>query len=121
MLLLCCGCLGAGGYFIYRVMQDTEREAEDAVAAYLDDLRDGDYDDAYDKLCTDERDEETRAEFARRMETRPQLREFRVNDVGSTSDGDYTVEVELTYDNNETDTENITVIVDDDTDMKVCP
>lgn len=122
VLLLCCGCIGGFGYFVYRITEDMEDDARGAVSDYLDDVKNERYSDAYDSLCDEARDDQTEAEFTQEMQARAKkFSDFDVTDSSVGGDGDYTIKVKLTFPDNSTDRENYDVVIEGDNDLRVCP
>lgn len=121
VLILCCGCVGGFGYFVYRIAEDTEDDAREAVVTYLEDIQAERYGDAYDSLCDEVRDDQTEQEFVDEMSSRPKkFNDFEVTDT-SLEDGDYLVKVTLKFPDNTTDRERYNVVIEGESDLRVCP
>ena len=64
VLAVCClGGLG-GGFWLYRTFQDAAGPARSATAAYIDDVRAGNYQSAYGRLCKQARDSTSQEEYS---------------------------------------------------------
>lgn len=116
VLLLCCGCLGGGAWLFKNVLDQSKEDAKDAVAQYLEFLKDGDYDRAYDAQCRSLRNDETAQEFAARMaEPANAVTDYDVGNV-SLGDGDvtYRVKVDITRGDGDEDSQRINVEADGD-------
>jgi hypothetical protein len=80
--ILCCGGgLAAGIGLIVTGMEAVNERARAAVGSYLDDVRAGRYDDAYEALCPELRQRESAREFADRLEDEPSISGYDLRDV----------------------------------------
>ncbi|MEU6073633.1 DUF4878 domain-containing protein [Micromonospora sp. NPDC047074] len=65
VLAVCCAGGVGGGFWLYRTYDSAAEPARDATSAYLDDVRAGNYQAAYGRLCASTRDVTTPEEFTR--------------------------------------------------------
>jgi hypothetical protein len=80
--VLCCGGgLTAGIGLIITGTQAINERAQVAVGSYLDDVRAGRYDDAYEALCPELRQRESAREFADRVADEPSITGYDLRDV----------------------------------------
>ncbi|HWS39517.1 MAG TPA: hypothetical protein VN408_43080 [Actinoplanes sp.] len=95
LVLVCGGGAIAGGGFLTAFSSALDEQAGVVVSRYLDDLRDRDFEGAYQQLCEDARLDETPADFTGRMQG---LEPFEDYEVGDLSLGmRITVPVQLLY------------------------
>ncbi|MCX4388196.1 DUF4878 domain-containing protein [Micromonospora peucetia] len=77
VVALCClGGLG-GGFWLYRTYDNAAGPAREATAAYLDDVRAGDYQAAYGRLCERVREVTTPEEFTRVQSAQEKIRSYK--------------------------------------------
>jgi hypothetical protein len=72
---------GVGGYLIYRNVDGRMGSPEDAVAAFYDDIQDGDYSRAYDRTCDELKAEIPEDEFTTIVIRRP-FTSYKIGHVG---------------------------------------
>ena len=90
--VLCCGGgLVAGIGLIVTGMQAINERAQVAVGSYLDDVRAGRYDDAYEALCPEMRRRESAREFADRLADEPSISGYDLRDAQVPNNADATV------------------------------
>jgi hypothetical protein len=90
--VLCCGGgLVAGVGLVITGTQAINERAQVAVGSYLDDVRAGRYDDAYDALCPELRRRESAREFADRVADEPSISGYDLRDVQVASNADAAV------------------------------
>jgi hypothetical protein len=93
--VLCCGAGGTA--LVGLVVTQTEafnEQAEAVVGGYFDALAQEDYGEAYDLLCDDIQELESREGFAARVAEEPRVTSYSVGDVSLT---DLTVPADVTY------------------------
>jgi len=86
LVLLCVG--GVGGFVGLsvlgaRVIRD---EAAQAVTAYLSDLRDGQFGRAWTRLCPDQKQRVSSAEFVSAQQAQPRITQFSLGEVAISPD-----------------------------------
>jgi hypothetical protein len=115
-------CCGAGGTALVGLMitgTEAVNEQVQAVAGdYFDALREQKYNEAYDLLCDDLREEETPQEFGSRMSREPRIASYTFEDVDLV---DLSLPTDLTYTNGDRD--SVRVAMDQDTgsgEFRVC-
>lgn len=62
VLVLCCGGLAVGGFFLFRTVKDAIGPVQDSAVSFVQDLEHDDPGSAYDKLCA-----ATQARFPREL------------------------------------------------------
>jgi hypothetical protein len=81
-VLLCCGGgLAAGIGLVVTGTQAINERARAAVGGYLDDVRAGRYQEAYDALCPELRRLESPRQFAERLRDEPSISGYDLRDV----------------------------------------
>ncbi|MFJ6198571.1 hypothetical protein [Micromonospora sp. NPDC092111] len=116
VLAVCCVGGAVGGWFIYGAAKDTLTPVREATTTYLDAVRAGDHQRAYDQLCARERERTTAAEFAQRQTTQPRLVGYDVDGVHVNNTNGLvrgTVTVRLTTDGGGTRTQVFTLLKED--------
>jgi hypothetical protein len=106
-LLLCCG--GGTAALVGLAVAGTQALDEQGRAVtgdYYGALVDDRYAEAYDLLCRDLRERESRAEFERRVTAEPAITSYRVGDVDL---NDLTVPVDVTLDGGGQETQRVTL------------
>ncbi|MFC0532588.1 Rv0361 family membrane protein [Phytohabitans kaempferiae] len=94
-VVLCCGAGGAALFGL--VVTQTEafnEQARTVVGDYFDSIAEGKYQDAYNLLCDDVREDESPNEFAARVAAEPRITSYRVGEVSLTR---LTVPADVTY------------------------
>ena len=95
VVLLVCGVgTVAGVGFLTSATSAVGEQAEVTVSRFLDELRERDFDGAYQQLCQATRDEESQADFAARMAGSEPIRSYRVGEFDLVRGS---VPVDLTY------------------------
>jgi hypothetical protein len=76
-------CLGgiAGGYAIFRSVSNAVAPAREAATSYVDDVRAGNYQSAYGRLCQDVRNATTLEEFTSAQSAAPRIQSYKINGV----------------------------------------
>jgi flagellar basal body-associated protein FliL len=120
-VLCCIGAVGLG-IWGYNKVKDVAGPAQDTVNAYLDDVQDGNYGAAYDRLCAGAKKQLTAQQFAQAQSMVPKITKheitgFNVNTVNgkSTATVNVRLERELVGETNQT-----IQLVKEDGDWKVC-
>ncbi|MGC5021675.1 DUF4878 domain-containing protein [Micromonospora sp. DT47] len=85
VLAVCCVGGVVGGFFLYSTVKEAVGPARDATTSYLDAVRAGDHQRAYDLLCRQNREETSLADFARRQETQPRLADYEIGGLNVTN------------------------------------
>jgi hypothetical protein len=96
VVLVCGGGLTAMIGLLASSQSSAQEHADAAVSGYLNALRDGKYDKAYDLLCDEAQQDETRAEFQQRASDEPVVRTYTMGKFDMLS---FTMPVAATYDN----------------------
>ncbi len=86
LAVCCCGGLGAGGLVVFRKVADAHSPIRDATTAYLDDLEEGDYAGAYDRLCRATRQRLSRDTFVTAVSGREAVRAHHIDRVRISND-----------------------------------
>ncbi|MGK5440991.1 Rv0361 family membrane protein [Micromonospora sp. URMC 105] len=73
VLALCCLGGTVGGFFLYGAAKEAVGPAREATTSYLDAVRAGDHQRAYELLCREERERTSLADFGRRQAAEPRL------------------------------------------------
>lgn len=81
VLGVCCLCGLGGGFWLYRTYDNTAGPARDATTAYVDDVRAGNYQGAYGRLCEEVRDATTREEYTRIQSAQLKIRSYEISGV----------------------------------------
>jgi hypothetical protein len=118
-VLLCCGGGGAAvvGLAVTGV-QAVGEQGRTVSTDYYRALVERKYGAAYDQLCDDAQQRESRREFERRVAAEPQIADFRVGDVDVVN---LTVPVDVTYPGGRQDRQQVTLGQDQQTGgMEVC-
>jgi len=78
LAVLC--CIGAiiAGAFGYRAFRDVTGPAKDTVTGYFDDLKAGNYDSAYDRLCAETQSTVTREDFVAFQSVLPAVIDYKI-------------------------------------------
>ncbi|MEJ3746576.1 hypothetical protein WEI85_27945 [Actinomycetes bacterium KLBMP 9797] len=117
--VLCCGAGGAA--LVGVVITSTEainEQVEAVVGDYYAAVRDERYQEAYDLLCDELRDDETQREFADRVSREP-IRSYEVGDAAIAED--LSVPVNVTYADGDQRTVEVTMVQDTGTgELEVC-
>jgi hypothetical protein len=95
VLVLVCG-VGtiAGAGFLTSVTSALGEQAQVTVGRYLDDLRERDFDGAYQQLCQEARDDESQTDYVARMAASEPFQSYRVGELDLVRSS---VPVDLTY------------------------
>src|SRR5690242_13592671 len=96
VVLVCGGGLAAVIGILASTQGASQERARAAVSGYLNALRDGKYDKAYDLLCDDARRTESQAAFRRRVAGEPVVRTYTMGKFDIVT---WTMPVDATYDN----------------------
>jgi hypothetical protein len=85
VLTLCCGAgiASLGGLIVVGV-QAVNEQAHRAVGDYLDAEIEGDWEEAYQQRCEQDREAESLAEFTRRVSAQPRIESYELGDVDVT-------------------------------------
>jgi hypothetical protein len=75
----------AGGFWLYRTYQDAAGPARSATVAYIDDVRAGNYQSAYGRLCTSVRESTPREEYIRIQSAQLKIESYEVEGVSVSS------------------------------------
>ena len=105
-------CLGAGtvGFLIYKGVDNATGPVVDGAGAYLDDLRDGDYQGAYAKLCRVQQIAVTESAFVANKQRQPKIVDYEINGRRvSTNNGvrSGSVDITVTFDNGAKNSETL--------------
>ena len=122
VLALCCAGAAIGGWFIYDTVRDGVAPARNATVSYLDAVRDGDHQRAYDQLCEERREQLTLAEFSQQRESQPKLVAYEITGLHVSNNngrvgGTATVRLETEIG---ADTTQIISLVRENGDWRVC-
>ncbi|GAA4257266.1 Rv0361 family membrane protein [Dactylosporangium darangshiense] len=101
VLVLCCGAVVVGGFFLFRNIGDSIGPAQDAAVTFVTRLEQDDVDGAYGLLCGDTREQYTATAFADRVRQQPKIRSHSVagvSVVGRPGGASATVSMRLTLD-----------------------
>ena len=96
VVLVCGGGLAAMIGILASSQSSAQEHANLAVSGYLDALRDGKYDKAYDLLCDETQQNESQAEFRRRVSGEPVVRTYTMGKFDMLT---FSMPVDATYDN----------------------
>ena len=96
VVLVCGGGLAAVIGILASTQGAAQERAHAAVGSYLNALRDGKYDKAYDLLCDDARRTESQGEFRRRVAGEPVVQKYTMGRFDIVT---WTMPVDATYDN----------------------
>ncbi len=99
LVLICGGGLAALIGLGSSVTGAIDEQAHAAVDGYLEALKAGRYDDAYDDLCQDAKAGETASEFRTRVEAENKIADW---DLGTFNTVTFVVPVEATYESGQT-------------------
>ncbi|MFD0968223.1 Rv0361 family membrane protein [Plantactinospora endophytica] len=91
-------CGGGGAALVGLLISGSQalnEQARTVVTDYLDAVDDEDFRKAYDLLCDSARQQESPAEFERRVSAEPEIASFEIGDVSLTSE--LSVPVDVTY------------------------
>jgi hypothetical protein len=122
VLVLCCGCLGLGGFAVYRAIGSEKDRARDNTAEYLDALKDQQYEDAYTMICKRDRDHQTKEQFVTEQTAKPKLVDYDIRGTSiSREDGvEYQVRTHLKFQGGSSQNKQFDVVSDDDH-LRPCP
>src|SRR3954451_4749074 len=95
VVLVCGGGLAAVIGILASTQGASQERAQAAVSGYLNALRDGKYDKAYDLLCADAQQAESEAASQRRVTDEPVIQSYTMGKFDIVS---WTMPVEATYD-----------------------
>ncbi len=96
IVVLVCGVGAVAGVgLLTSITGALDEQADVVVSHYLDDLRERDFDGAYEQLCQDAQDSESLADFTARMSDTEPFESYRVGDLSMGVR--LTVPVELVY------------------------
>jgi hypothetical protein len=85
VLAVCClGGLG-GGFWLYRTYNDNAGPARNATVAYIDDVRAGNYQGAYGRLCKEVRDGTSQEEYIRIQSAQLKIKSYEIEGVSISS------------------------------------
>ncbi|MEH0983126.1 Rv0361 family membrane protein [Micromonospora sp. CPCC 205556] len=76
VLAVCCLGGAVGGFFLYGAAKEAVGPVREATTGYLDAVRAGDHQRAYELLCREERERTSRADFDRRQAAEPRLVDY---------------------------------------------
>ena len=96
VVLVCGGGLAAFIGILASSQSSAQEHANAAVSGYLNALRDGKYDKAYDLLCDEARQNESQAEFRERVSGEPVVRTYTMGKFDVLT---FSMPVDATYDN----------------------
>ncbi|MGB2569844.1 hypothetical protein ACPFP2_15520 [Micromonospora citrea] len=116
VLALCCVGGAVGGFFVYGAVKETVGPVSEATTTYLDAVRSGDHQRAYDQLCRQRREQTSLAEFTRQQEAQPQVVGYRVGGVNVTNTNGRvrgSATVRLTTETGSTSTQVFTLVKED--------
>jgi len=99
VVLVCGGGLAALIGLLASSQSSAQEHANAAVSGYLNALRDGKYDKAYDLLCDEARQNESQAEFRERVSGEPVVRTYTMGKFDVLT---FSMPVDATYDNGST-------------------
>ncbi|QOC90589.1 Rv0361 family membrane protein [Micromonospora craniellae] len=122
VVAVCCLGGAAGGFFLFRTVQDAVGPARSATSEYLNAVRDGDHQRAYDLLCQRQRDQVTPDDFARQRQAQPRLVDYDITGMRVSTDNGRTTgvaSVRLETASGET-AESISLLREND-EWRVCP
>lgn len=117
--LLCCGG-GVAALIGFGVVSQRafDEQARTVIGAYLDAVNEGEYGQAYAMLCEQEQDDESRADFERRVAGEPRIASY---EVGSLQLDAATVPVQVRYADGGAGTLQVTLVQDSGTgQFEVC-
>jgi Domain of unknown function (DUF4878) len=122
LLVLC--CIGAilAGAFGFKAFRDATGSAKAAVTGYYDDLKSGDYDSAYDRICSETQQQVTREDFTDVQNLLPHITDHKVTSLNITSVNGRTTgtaQIQVTRDRGGETTQTVRLIKEDG-DWKVC-
>ncbi|MET8154171.1 hypothetical protein ACIBSW_12610 [Actinoplanes sp. NPDC049668] len=122
VVVLCCGGLGVGSYFLIKSVKNATEPARQAAEAFVVDLERADVDGAYGLLCSDTQGTYTRETFADWVTKQPKIRNHAVRGVNVKSHNGQTkaiVNMALTRDSGSTD-QHAFLLVQEDGAWKIC-
>ncbi|GAA2358542.1 hypothetical protein [Dactylosporangium salmoneum] len=85
VLVLCCGGLGVGGYFLFKGVKEATGPALDAANQFVVNLEHGDTDAAYEQLCAGTRTAYTKDAFADGVAKQPKITAHKTTGVNVAS------------------------------------
>jgi hypothetical protein len=122
-LLLCCG-VGTTGFIgvVYGAYRTMQSDAVSTVDTYLSELRNGQYTEAYNRLCSRARVNQSITEFAQSEQQAGQITSYRVGtDIKVGQDGEWIVTAEIARTDGTQQVQNFPVVFDDSNTAQVCP
>ena len=120
--LLCCIGAVTLGIWGYNKFQDVAGPVQDTASAYLDDVQDGNYGQAYDRLCANAKRQLTPQQFAQAQSMLPKITDHKITgfDIKSVN-GRSTATVRVTLEREMIgETQQTMQLVKEDGDWKVC-
>ncbi|MEV6601521.1 DUF4878 domain-containing protein [Actinoplanes sp. NPDC051346] len=78
VLVLCCAGGVTGGYFLFRGIQQATGPASQATDEFVADLKSGNADAAYGRLCASTRSKFSRETFVQGLSGQPQIRSHKI-------------------------------------------
>jgi hypothetical protein len=120
-LLCCIGAVGLG-IWGYNKVKDVAGPVTDTANAYLDDVQNGNYGEAYDRLCAGAKGQVTQQQFAQAQSMVPKLTSHKVTGFSiDTVNGRSTATVNVTLQREQVGETNQTIqLVKEDGEWKVC-
>lgn len=122
VLAVCCLGAAGGGFWLYRTYQGAAGPARSAATAYVDDLKAGNYQSAYERQCRDSRAAQTAEQFARAQSAQPKITAYKVQGVSvANNNGRVSADVtfRMTRDGGTQVTQDIALLKEDD-EWRVC-
>ncbi|SCG33756.1 DUF4878 domain-containing protein [Micromonospora halophytica] len=116
VLALCCVGGAVGGFFVYGAVKETVGPVSEATTTYLDAVRTGNHQQAYDQLCRQRREQTSLAEFTRQQEAQPRVIGYEVGGVNvNNTNGRVrgSATVRLTTESGSTSTQVFTLVKED--------
>ena len=78
VLALCCLGGGTAGFLFYKAIDGATEGVANGAGAYLDDLRDGDYQGAYAKLCGEQQAAVSESAFVGAKKLQPKITDYEI-------------------------------------------
>jgi hypothetical protein len=119
--VLCCGLLVGGGVLLFRWGSEATEPVQDAATAFLSDIEEGDFPNAYAKLCERTKEQFSEERF-RQYASERRIRSYRLVDVSVervNGQGSGSVRAELAYVNGRQETRTILLLKEGST-WRVC-
>jgi Domain of unknown function (DUF4878) len=122
LLVLCCiGAIIAGAFGI-KALRDATGPAKSVVTGYYDDLKAGNYGEAYDRICAQTKQQVTREDFIDVQNLLPHITDYKVSNLDVTTVNGKTTgtaQVQVTRERGGTTTQTVRLIKEDGH-WKVC-